>query len=336
MSRKGFTKYIKGLALGVSQTSNLTLRYWASWSFISVMHSSIPMCSLLQNQKDILSKGKTHLAARKRTMESNFSFLLNWAACPDSFVHMCTLSGSNYGLVGFNIKSCFLMFFGDSRSEYACLQLVRHNMEAVIPALTNIFLQIKSLFASLWTTFLPCFDLVFTVPRLELRNQFVFSQLRKLPWGNSWQPVTWKRRLRKLSLGFLDFHLSPHIWSYHPFTFNSCSSVRASSQIWKSATFPCIDIIGQFPVLYTHLQIVFLGFVFVFAGFGLTPVACICQICIWIYGLCIWYPPNRNNVNLFLVLLVGLLHHLDASLVIVFLAILKKCCATLRIKISAS
>ena len=104
MSRKGFTKYIKGLALGVSQTSNLTLRFWASWSFISVMHSSIPMCSLVQNQEHILSKGKTHLAERKRTMESNFSFLLNWAACPDSFVHMCTLSGSNYGLVGFNIK----------------------------------------------------------------------------------------------------------------------------------------------------------------------------------------------------------------------------------------
>ena len=33
---------------------------------------------------------------------------------------------------------------------------------------------------------------MFTVPRLELRNQFVFSQLRKLPLGNSWQPVTWQ------------------------------------------------------------------------------------------------------------------------------------------------
>ena len=48
------------------------------------------------------------------------------------------------------------------------------------------------------------------------------------------------------------------------------------------------------------------------------------------------YPPNRNNVNLLLVLLVGLLHYFDASLVIVLLAILKKCSTSLRIKVSAS
>ena len=42
------------------------------------------------------AKAKTHRAERKRTIESNFSLWLNWAASPDSFVHTWTLSGSNW------------------------------------------------------------------------------------------------------------------------------------------------------------------------------------------------------------------------------------------------
>ena len=37
-----------------------------------------------------------------------------------------------------------------------------------------------------------------TVPRLELRNQFVFSHLRKLPCGNSWQPVTLRTTMARV------------------------------------------------------------------------------------------------------------------------------------------
>ena len=36
-----------------------------------------------------------HLDVRWRTIESNFSLLLNCTASPDSLVHMCRLSGSN-------------------------------------------------------------------------------------------------------------------------------------------------------------------------------------------------------------------------------------------------
>ena len=42
------------------------------------------------------TKTKTHRAERKRTIESNFSLLLNWAASPDSLVQTWTLSGSNW------------------------------------------------------------------------------------------------------------------------------------------------------------------------------------------------------------------------------------------------
>ena len=42
------------------------------------------------------AKAKTHRAERKRTIESNFSLWLNWAASPDSLVHTWTLSGSNW------------------------------------------------------------------------------------------------------------------------------------------------------------------------------------------------------------------------------------------------
>ena len=39
---------------------------------------------------------------------------------------------------------------------------------------------------------LPLWSRRITVPRLELRNQFVVSQPIKLPWGNSLHPVTWR------------------------------------------------------------------------------------------------------------------------------------------------
>ena len=48
-----------------------------------------------QRQRQRQRQAKTHRAERKRTMESNFSLLLNWAASPDSLVQTWTLSGSN-------------------------------------------------------------------------------------------------------------------------------------------------------------------------------------------------------------------------------------------------
>ena len=55
-----------------------------------------------QNQRQC--KAKTHRAERKRTIESNFSLWLNWAASPDSLVHTWTLSGSNWAFA-------FIAFF---------------------------------------------------------------------------------------------------------------------------------------------------------------------------------------------------------------------------------
>ena len=73
----------------------LTLSSRAFWSFTSDMHSPIFRCSLQRNQS--LYWKLCHLAERKWTISSNFSFLLNWAARPDNLVHMCRLSGSNWG-----------------------------------------------------------------------------------------------------------------------------------------------------------------------------------------------------------------------------------------------
>ena len=47
---------------------------------------------------------KTHFAERKRTMESNFSFLLNCAASPDNLVHTWRVSGSNWVSVSWTTK----------------------------------------------------------------------------------------------------------------------------------------------------------------------------------------------------------------------------------------
>ena len=79
-----------------------TFKCCAFWSLMSTMHSSMFMCSLrafcLQHSMKMKSfnfQKFLHLAERTRTMESNLAFLLNWAASPDSFVHTCTVSGSN-------------------------------------------------------------------------------------------------------------------------------------------------------------------------------------------------------------------------------------------------
>ena len=83
----------------VSFGQNLTFSSFASWSFVPTTHSSILMCCLEGNQNSGWNQEqRTHLAERKRTMESNFSFLLYWAASPDSFLQTWTLSGSNWGL----------------------------------------------------------------------------------------------------------------------------------------------------------------------------------------------------------------------------------------------
>ena len=48
-----------------------------------------------------------------------------------------------------------------------------------------------------------------TVPRLELRNQFVVSQPIKLPWGNSSHPVTWR--------GFISKAFWDHLCFWHSY-----------------------------------------------------------------------------------------------------------------------
>ena len=92
-------------------------------------------------------------------------------------------------------------------SILSCLELVGHHMEADVRAAANISLYVKSFHASLWQAItlswllgeceiknkkLFCYSinqkfvsLFSTVPRLELKKQSVFSQLRKLPSGNS-------------------------------------------------------------------------------------------------------------------------------------------------------
>ena len=120
---------------------NPTFNCFASWSFNPAAQSAILMCSLkaegqlLNEERKWKWKGqllkwkrnrhfansevqlllfcsllfffiwkKTHFAERKRTMESNFSFLLNCAASPDNLVHTWRVSGSNWVSVSWTTK----------------------------------------------------------------------------------------------------------------------------------------------------------------------------------------------------------------------------------------
>ena len=118
------------------EDGKLTLSSRAFWSFTSDMHSPIFRCSLQRNQS--LYWKLCHLAERKWTISSNFSFLLNWAARPDNLVHMCRLSGSNWKPKRENWNTATLN-----------LELVWHHVQAEVPASANILLKVKSLFPSL-------------------------------------------------------------------------------------------------------------------------------------------------------------------------------------------
>ena len=130
------------------------------------------------------------------------------------------------------------------------------------------------------------------MPRLELRNQFVFSQFRKFPSGNSSHPVTFSgfrvifRNIKRIGLN--NFYLQQllvgqdiipnleirHLLQNETIPMIQNGDFRSKMRKDNNETLPCIEIIGQSPVLYTHLHTVFVWL-----------IICIC-ICWIVYRGC--------------------------------------------------
>ena len=71
-----------------------TLSSQASRSFTLEMQLTAPRCSLGRCYRD-RSKWSKHLEVRNCTIWSNFLLVLYCTICPESFSHMCRVSGSN-------------------------------------------------------------------------------------------------------------------------------------------------------------------------------------------------------------------------------------------------
>ena len=126
------------------------------------------------------------------------------------------------------------------------------------------------------------------MPRLEFKNQLVFSQLTRLPSGNSSQPVIFKKaRVENVPNSFLKPSAVARPVELRP-TSGSRSPCRVST---SSGSFrSCERIFNNKRFIHSRSS----------------------------------FSPNGDHVDCLLVLLVGLLHVLDPSLVEKFLAILKQ------------
>ena len=157
-----------------------TFKCCAFWSLMSTMHSSMFRCSLrascLQHSMETLKQ----LAPGWENSHDGvkLGLLAELSSLPRQ------LCAHVHGLrieLRRQISDC-LSFWT------TCLQLVGNHVEADVPSSTDVFFQVQSLLPSLLLTCFKCsysWSRRNTVPRVELRNQFVVSQPIKLPWGNS-------------------------------------------------------------------------------------------------------------------------------------------------------
>ena len=120
----------------------------------------------------------------------------------------------------------------------------------------------------------------------------------------------------------------------------SVASVTSMRYRWKSVTFPCMDIIGVLPVLYTHLQLVFEFEFMLLLVFVLEFIFELISVFVFLPPLeyvfvyaCVFVsknPPYWYDVNLLLVFLISVHHHFDSTLIVVFATILKERSSTLE------
>ena len=169
-----------------------TFKCCAFWSLMSTMHSSMFRCSLRASWLQLSMKMKSSnlkkiLAPGRENSHDGvkLGLLAELSSLPRQLcahVHGLRIELRRW------VSDC-LSF------RKTCLQLVGNHVEADVPSSTDVFFQVQSLLPSLLLTCFKCsysWSRRNTVPRVELRNQFVVSQPIKLPWGNSSHPVTWR------------------------------------------------------------------------------------------------------------------------------------------------